>query len=285
MNFHSSEGGDVDLESGIRLLERVLLRSRFLPRRPAGSWPHEIKILSYDFCILTSCIFDGRVGISHQVSLSKKTPTRKAEMLLYWTDYSAALNTFWELQGLQREGSSLHHRQGRKRAREENSAHVLLLPLGLPSLLSLLSLLPRLRVCLHGIWINSGKNFCLSDTIICLIQAKAWLSTMLVHPSSDWYKMDVLFCYLGAFFFSRHISIIKVTFKRKVGYRWSMHWILFAHGYIIRMLEGRSVCNCPLNFHFICYCRVTFIACFLDWTLCIFAFTPSKQRMWSWDLS
>lgn len=36
------------------------------------------------------------------------------------------------------------------------------------------------------------------------------------------------------------------------------------------MLEIGSVCNCPLNFHFICYCCVIIITCCLDWSFFIF---------------
>lgn len=141
-------------------------------------------------------------------------------MLLYaQAGYSAALSMCWGMQGhtlsFQWEGSSLHHREGcKKRQRGEFSPNFALAPTTAFSFF--LFFLHKLVWSLHGIWANSGKNFCLCNIIICLIQVKAWLSTVLVHSSSDWYKMVML--YLGTFIFSQHISIIKVTFKRKVSY-------------------------------------------------------------------
>lgn len=137
IDFCSGEERDVDLKSNIRLLEGVAQKQGSAQEtgRVLTTWnqnPFLWFLHSHLVCL------GRRVDISHQVSLSKKTPTQTAEMLLYsQTDYSAALNMFWEMQGrtLGSNGKEVHFITDRdvKRAGEEDSAQVLLLPLGLPS--------------------------------------------------------------------------------------------------------------------------------------------------------
>lgn len=129
INFcRSEEGDDIDLKSNIRSLGVVLLRRKLLLGRLTGSWPHEIKILSYEFCIRNLCIFDSRVGISLHVSLSKKkNPNSKGRCaLVFWnwlfSSSNCVLRNAGSHAGLQRGGSSVQHRQGCKTGQRGESS-------------------------------------------------------------------------------------------------------------------------------------------------------------------
>lgn len=154
---------------------------------------------------MMSAFSGSRVGISHQIRLYKKkeTSTQEAEMLFYsWTDYSAALSVLRNARsypGLQWEGSSVHHRQGCKKAQRGESSPSFALSPRTSFSFFLFFLHNLFWECLHGILINSGKYFCVRD-IICLIQMTAWLSTVLVLSRSDWYKMAMLFLEFQGFF-------------------------------------------------------------------------------------
>lgn len=107
-----------------------------------------------------------------------------------------------------------------KRTRGENPAQALLFPLGLSS--ASFSFFSMKKSCSESVYMGSElvqESTSAYDIIICLIQTTAWLSTMLVLSSSGWYKMAMLFLEFLGFFLFWHILIIKVTFKRKVGYR------------------------------------------------------------------
>lgn len=205
-------------------------------------------------------------------------------MLFYsCTGYSAALRVFWEMQpwpSMRRKFITVHHRQGCKKGQRGKSNPSFALSPRTSFSFFLFFLHNLFWKCLHGIWINSGRYFCVRDIVICLIQMTAWLSTVLVLSSSDWYKMAMLFLeFWGLFLFFGTSWLLKWPLKQ----RWVVYetWIeyFFADKYIIPMVETGCVCSCPLNFHFICYCYILFIACFLEWTLSIFAFTPLKQWM------
>lgn len=184
---------------------------------------------------MISTFSGSRVGIrlDNQVRMYKKNPsTREAEMLFYsCTGYSAALRVFWEMQpwpSVRRKFITVHHRQGCKKGQRGKSSPSFALSPRTSFSFFLVFLHNLFWECLYGIWINSGRYFCVRDIVICLIQMTAWLSTVLVLSSSDWYKMAMLFFgILGPFSFFWHILIIKVAFKTKVGCRWNMNWILF----------------------------------------------------------
>lgn len=171
---------------------RVLLRSKVLPRRLAGSRPHGIKILSYEFCILTLCVLGSGLELATKLERPKKKKpqpkSRNAVVISDWLFSSSkyVLRNAWSCAGLQREGSSLHHGQGCQEGQRGGFSPNFALAPKTASSFFLFFLWLGLRDCLHGIWIDSGKNFSLCDIIICLIQAKAWSGTMLVHSSSDW---------------------------------------------------------------------------------------------------
>lgn len=205
---------------------------------------------------LISAFPGSRLGISHQVRLYKKNTLnprgRNALLFLNWlfSSSKSVLRNARSYPGLQWEGSSVHHRQGWKKGqRGESSPSFALSPR--TSFSFFLYFLHNLFwECLYGILINSGKYCCVHDIVICLIQRTAWLSTVLVLSSGDWYKMAMLFLEFWGFFLFWHILIIKVTFKRKVGYRWNMHWILFCR-WIYNHHGGDRIClQLSLEFSF-----------------------------------
>lgn len=191
VNLCGSAEGDIDLKSNIRLLEGVAQEQGSAQEtgRVTTTWNQN---LSYEFCILTLCVLGSGLGISHQVGASKKKKpqpkSRNAVVISDWLFSSSkyVLRNAWSCAGLQREGSSLHHGQGCQEGQRGGFSPNFALAPKTASSFFLFFLWLGLRDCLHGIWIDSGKNFSLCDIIICLIQAKAWSGTMLVHSSSDW---------------------------------------------------------------------------------------------------
>lgn len=149
---------------------------------------------------------DRRMGVSHQVRLTKKkkkspSPTSKAENVVFV--YSAALNTFWEMQTHTPDCSEdiAASPPDVRRTREEPT--FCFHPWEVPSAPSFLSPYPGLRFCLRCIRIHSGKtlwswilHLLLSDESLVKHQVSAFQKWLIQQP-----RHNVCILFLRDFFF------------------------------------------------------------------------------------